>query len=110
MLLMITHEHEYYTVREAADVLRVSVPTVRRWIRSGQLKAYRVGKRSIRISSSDLVSMVAPSEPLNRVASSELVKRLGEEQAEMLSRRGGKPFSSSAPIIRQGRRMRSERL
>ena len=107
---MITHDSEYYTVREAADLLRVSVPTVWRWVRSGQLAAYRVGKRSIRIRKGDLGGMVAPSEPVNRVTSTHLVERLREEQEAMLAQRGGKPFSSSAPIIREGRRLRSKQL
>ncbi len=110
MNAMITYDNEYYTVREAAAALRVSVPTVWRWVRSGQLAAYRVGKRSIRIRKSDLGGMVAPAGVDKSATSSELVTRLREEQLELLARRGGKPFSSSAPIIREGRRRRSEHL
>lgn len=39
---------ETLTVKEAADTLRVCEKTVYRWIRSGEVPAYRVG-RSYRI-------------------------------------------------------------
>jgi len=106
---MITHDSEYYTVREAADALRVSVPTVWRWVRSGQLAAYRVGKRSIRIRKSDLGGMIEPAEP-PASNTSNLVERLRQLQAKILARRGGVPLPSSVPLIREMRRERSERL
>ena len=34
-----------YTVEEVADYLRVSEKTVRNYLRSGKLKAYRIGNR-----------------------------------------------------------------
>jgi len=106
---MIMHDTEYYTVREAAEALRVSVPTVWRWVRSGQLAAYRVGKRSIRIRKSDLFGVVTPAEP-SASKTSDLVERLRELQARILARRGGVPLPSSVPLIREARRERSERL
>lgn len=36
-----------YSPREAAEALRVSVPTVRRWIKSGRLPAFKEGNRVI---------------------------------------------------------------
>ncbi|MBT3360864.1 MAG: helix-turn-helix domain-containing protein [Rhodospirillales bacterium] len=42
-----------YTVTEAADHLKVSTKTVRRWIDAGSLSVHRLG-RSIRISETDL--------------------------------------------------------
>jgi excisionase family DNA binding protein len=42
------------TLREASDIAHVSISTLRREIRRGTLKAYRLGKRHIRISPVDL--------------------------------------------------------
>lgn len=53
---MITHDHEYLTVREAADLLRVSVPTIRRWIASGRLRAVRPGGRTVRVPRSEALN------------------------------------------------------
>ena len=45
------------TVQEAAKALRVSTETVRRLIRSGQLKAVRVAPRCLRISEDSLIAI-----------------------------------------------------
>ncbi|MBT3360852.1 MAG: helix-turn-helix domain-containing protein [Rhodospirillales bacterium] len=47
-----------YSVTEAADHLKVSTKTVRRWIDTGDLRVHRLG-RSIRISETDLNSFLA---------------------------------------------------
>ncbi|WP_395658105.1 helix-turn-helix domain-containing protein [Nocardioides sp.] len=44
----------YVSLGEAADAMSVSVKTIRRWIASGALPAYRCGKRAIRIRLEDL--------------------------------------------------------
>lgn len=54
-------ERAYYTVPEAAKALDVSASTVWRWIEAGQLPAYRVGKRRIRIKKDDLMAMIQPA-------------------------------------------------
>jgi excisionase family DNA binding protein len=49
---MTTHgsaQPEYCTVAEAAQLLRVSKPTVWRWIQSGRLAATRIGPRVVRV-------------------------------------------------------------
>jgi putative molybdopterin biosynthesis protein len=47
-------EHQtFLTPQEVSDILRVSVYTVRRWIKEGDLPAYKVG-RGWRISESDI--------------------------------------------------------
>ncbi len=47
-------EHQsFLTPQEVSDLLRVSVYTVRRWIKEGDLPAYKVG-RGWRISESDI--------------------------------------------------------
>ena len=49
-------EHKtFLTPQEVSDLLRVSVYTVRRWIKEGDLPAYKVG-RGWRISESDIDS------------------------------------------------------
>ena len=121
---MITDETDYATVSEAARLLRVSVPTVWRWIDSGRLPAYRVGSRIIRIRRADLESLVRPARTMKErtvedkvihlgdraVDPRELVTVLLEGQASILARRRGRPLKPSAPFIRQARRERAARL
>lgn len=57
------HDNQYYTVPEAARMLRVSTTTVWRWIQAGKLHAYRVGPKSIRIKKEDLEDVIAPAQP-----------------------------------------------
>lgn len=54
-------QSEFLTIREAANVLRVSQSTVRNAIRRGELPAYRFGSRggTIRIAVTDLDKYVA---------------------------------------------------
>jgi excisionase family DNA binding protein len=40
---------EYLTIRQVADFALVNEQTVRRWIRGGQLRAFRLGERAVRI-------------------------------------------------------------
>lgn len=41
----VTLEHQsFLTPQEVSDILRVSVYTVRRWIKEGDLPAYKVGR------------------------------------------------------------------
>ena len=56
-------KHDYYTVPEAARMLSVSSSTVWRWVKSGKLRAFRVGDRSIRIKSVDLETIISPVNP-----------------------------------------------
>ena len=44
----------YYTVEEVKDILRVSLETVRRYVRSGKLPAIKLGNKYIRIEKGDL--------------------------------------------------------
>ncbi|MCC7022682.1 MAG: helix-turn-helix domain-containing protein [Thermomicrobiales bacterium] len=114
---------------EAAEMLRVASSTIRRWIREGDLPAYRIGKRRVALKRADLEAMIGPisEEPPRtlRDAADQLpiehrkltpeeverglaaLERAQEINKEILARRGGKPFESSVEIIRQ---MREERL
>jgi excisionase family DNA binding protein len=121
---MITDETEYATVPEAARLLRVSVPTVWRWIDSGRLPAYRVGGRNIRIRRADLGSLVQPARTMKErtvqdkvirlgdraVEPRELVATLLEGQASILTRRRRRPLKPSVPLIRRARRERAAHL
>lgn len=51
--LPITEDAAYLSVRDAAALFRISTKTVRRWIKSGELPATRLG-RDWRIARSDL--------------------------------------------------------
>jgi excisionase family DNA binding protein len=42
------------TIDQVAAIRQVHPKTVRRWIANGELKAYRIGKRSVRIKPTDL--------------------------------------------------------
>ena len=37
-------EKEFYTAQELAEKLRVNIMTIYRYIKSGKLKAYKIGK------------------------------------------------------------------
>jgi len=47
----------YKTVQQVADELQLSVITIRRKIRSGELKAYKIGK-SYRITDEDVEKFI----------------------------------------------------
>ena len=52
---------EYLTVDETAKKLKVSTSTIWRWINQGQLIAYRVGPRKVRLKSEDVLRLVTPA-------------------------------------------------
>lgn len=50
-----------YTVKETAALLKLSERSIRRYIRQGKLKAYRVaGERELRIRGQDLLRLLEP--------------------------------------------------
>jgi excisionase family DNA binding protein len=53
---------ELLTQQQAAELLKVTVPTVRSMIDRSVLRAYRVGPRAVRIRRSDLDSILTPIE------------------------------------------------
>lgn len=50
---------QLYRTTEAAELLNVHVETVRRAIRSGALRCYRIGPRTTRVSSEQLAEYLA---------------------------------------------------
>jgi excisionase family DNA binding protein len=128
---------EYVTVPQAARLLKVSTPTVWRWIKAGMLPALRVGERSVRIKGSDLDRVVRPVQegrgateatgsgerprpailtgPRGPLSAEEAERRLAAleradaSRAEQLARRGGKPYSSSTALVDEARAELSRR-
>lgn len=122
-------DEEYLTVAEAASFFKVSQSTIWRWIDQGDIPAYRVGRRRIRLKRGDLVHVVTPArretkevhaedlEDLRRPLSDAEQKRrfAAIEQAErfqqvLLERYGGKLFPSSTETIEELRRERTDEL
>ena len=62
-------DEEYLTATEAAALPRVAPSTVRRWIRAGQLPAYRFGQRRVAIRRTDLDEVITPVRPIGQRAS-----------------------------------------
>lgn len=62
---MSTTAHDYLTIPEAAELLRVSVSTIRRWIRDGTIRAHRVGHRRLLLRREDVTQTMraVTSEP-----------------------------------------------
>lgn len=62
-------EGVFYTIREVSDLLKVSISTIRRSVRSGKLQVARVGpQKQIRISKAALESFLALAGETNKVA------------------------------------------
>ena len=51
-------EHRYLSVEDAAIYVGVSTQTIRRSIDSGELPAYRFGKKLVRVEQADLDAML----------------------------------------------------
>ena len=54
-------DEDYVTVTEAATLLRVAPSTVRRWIRDGDVPAYRIGRRRVALKRDDLSNLITPA-------------------------------------------------
>jgi excisionase family DNA binding protein len=127
----------YYTVAQAARELQVHRTTITRWIKTGRLRAFRVGPKVVRITATDLEQVIAPASESGEgvtamkerhtaeyAAVSDLpVKPLtGEEKERALAtiarlselreklRREVGTFPPSEDIIREEREKRSKQL
>ena len=72
-------EDEYLTVSEAAALLRVAPSTIRRWIREGDVPAYRLGRRRVALKRDDLATLISPVQ-LGKPMSHEMA---GDEHAQI---------------------------
>ena len=124
-------DEEFVTVAEAATLLRVAPSTVRRWIREGDVPAYRIGRRRVALKRDDLSELITPARP-GMETSGEVVgdekwepRRLTPEEqqvalealdraqrhaAETTARRGGKLFPPSWITINEQRDERTSQL
>ena len=48
------------TIESAADMLAVNPRTIRRYISSGDLPAYRLGPRQLRVKREDVAALLTP--------------------------------------------------
>jgi excisionase family DNA binding protein len=51
----------FLTYKEAAEYLKVSTETLRRWKVQGKLKAFELGKKVVRFKKEDLDKLLIPS-------------------------------------------------
>jgi excisionase family DNA binding protein len=115
------------TLNEAAKLLKVSVVTLRRWIKQGRLPAYHVGPRKVRIKRSDLTKAFTPTyqEEVSAMPERSTVRPLTDAQVReglaalkeadavieaIRERRGGQPLDSSVPLIHRARETRAKHL
>jgi excisionase family DNA binding protein len=124
-------DEDFVTVAEAAELLRVAPSTVRRWIRDGDVPAYRIGRRRVALKRDDLSNLIRPARPgletSRNVAGDERwePRRLTPEEqqraleamdrakrhaAETRARRGGKLFPPAWITINEQRDERTRQL
>ncbi|HLZ70642.1 MAG TPA: helix-turn-helix domain-containing protein [Dehalococcoidia bacterium] len=123
--MAVEQDLDLITVKEAAQLLRVSQVTIHRWLKQGRLRAYHVGPRALRLRREDLANLVLPVTaatpagttrtgaggeiPRPRRLSDEEVRRglaalerSRQRMARMRAERGA-PLGESWPIIRAAR-------
>lgn len=124
-------DEEYLTVTEAAALMRVAPSTIRRWIREGNLPAYRLGHRRVGLRRDDLASLITPVRkgmprvsnmrgdehppigkltPEERQRALETMDELEREAKAITEARGGKLFSPSWKILAELREERTRQL
>lgn len=120
------------TAAEAARLLKVSIVTVKRWLKDGRLPAYRLGPRYVRIRRADLSKVLTPvskgaadaedepvlasfaeaAQPLSAeqtVQLEEAIRSAAALRQRILARRGGERLTPSWGLIRQEREERARR-
>ena len=128
---MHTIDEDYVTVAEAATLLRVAPSTIRRWIREGDVPAYRIGRRRVALKRDELSTLITPARPdagavstltgdearaHRRLTPEEIqqgldaLDRAEQHAKETSARLGGKLFPSSVDIIHEMREERTRQL
>jgi excisionase family DNA binding protein len=124
-------DEEFVTVAEAATLLRVAPSTVRRWIRDGDVPAYRIGRRRVALKRDDLSNLITPARPGMETSGKavddqtweprrltpeeqqqalEALDRAQRHAEETRARRGGKLFPPSWITINEQRDERTRQL
>lgn len=124
-------DEEYVTVAEAAALLRVAPSTVRRWIREGDVPAYRIGRRRVALKRDELSNLITSARPgagtsgevtINEAIVSrrltpeekrhalEVMDRIRQRAKEIRARRGGKLFPPAWVTINEQRDERTRQL
>ena len=57
----------WYSVNGAADYLKVSDRSLRRYIKAGQIKSYKTPTQGVRLHRSDLESFIMFGKPFNKL-------------------------------------------
>jgi excisionase family DNA binding protein len=112
------------SVREAAELLRVSESTVWRWIHDGDVPSYRVGRKRVYVKRADLAprrqsrghghvrqetsNATEASATLARAA--ELLQRVRAMHEQYLEEHGGQFMPDSSEEINAAREERSREL
>ncbi|MCC7353337.1 MAG: helix-turn-helix domain-containing protein [Anaerolineae bacterium] len=83
---------ELVTIEEAARLLRISPVTVWRMIKSGDLPALRIGRKTLRIRKSDLLAIIQPaieqeSQPLSTLEQTEAMPEVSQEERQQAAYR-----------------------
>jgi len=122
-------DEEFLSVAEAADRLRVAPSTIRRWIREGDLPAFRLGRRRVGLKRGDLDRLVTPvraapyENQMSRITTDEPRRFTAEERrrgleimaeleqmAKAITAERGAPFPSSTELLAQLREERMRQL
>lgn len=115
---------ELLTVAEAAQALRISKPTIWRWIREGRLHPVRLGRRMVRLRRAEVRAIAQKPDVADEPWWAKYVVSVGDPSAApgeamgmlnalneaLLARRGGVRFESSLALIHEGRSARDEHV
>jgi excisionase family DNA binding protein len=52
--------NQVYTTKEAQDFLKISKSTIKRWLKKGIIKAYKIGGGRYRIWGSEILKLISP--------------------------------------------------